>query len=229
MASRAERLTSLDNFWTPPWATRSLCEVVLPHAGVDPSRLTVWEPACGEGHMAAVLAEYFDDVFATDIHDYDGNCNKTYDFLSAETEYYHEHDWIITNPPFSGKQRRGEVRIDRALEFTLLALWRARAGVAMFVRSQWAIEGCQRYESLFRGNPPTVVAFFSERVPLCRGRWNPDGTTATAYTWLVWVKGKKPMPTFWIPPGQRKRLTRPDDRARFAAWSIKESVAEAAE
>lgn len=216
MGNRWEDKDSLDNFPTPPWATRALCEVVLPHVSIGrQSRLTVMEPACGEGHMAEVLEEKFKLVYSSDLHDY-GFGRPGIDFLKPSL-VPPKVDWIITNPPFRP-----------ALAFTLRALDLAREGVAMFVRSQWAVEGCERYEKLFRDRPPTLMAFFSERVNLCRGRWDPDGTTATAYCWLVWVKGRKPMPPFWIPPGQRKALTRPDDRARFAAWSLPEAL-EAAE
>jgi hypothetical protein len=215
MASRKEPKASVDAFWTPPWATRSLCQVVLPHLDIGQLyRLTAWEPACGEGLMSKVLNVYFHKVRASDIHDY--GQRLVADFLSSDLAYS-PYDWIITNPPFRP-----------ALDFTLRALDLAREGVAMFVRSQWAVEGCERYEKLFRDRPPTLMAFFSERVNLCRGRWDPDGTTATAYCWLVWVKGREPMPPFWIPPGQRKALTRADDRARFAAWSLPKAL-EAAE
>ncbi len=210
MASRKERKDSLDPFWTPPWAARSLLAVILPH--ID-TWITgpIWEPACGEGHISEALFLAGYSVYSSDIHHYGYRGQGwTADFFRTEKV---DIDWIITNPPFSGKT-------DRALEFTLKALELARIGVAMFVRTQWATEGKQRYERLFRDNPPTLFAPFTERVNLCRGRWDPDGSTATAYCWLVWIKGRDPMPPFWIPPGQRQALTRPDDRERFAAWSI---------
>jgi hypothetical protein len=62
-----------------------------------------------------------------------------------------------------------------------------------------------------------------ERVPLCKARWDPDGSTATAYCWLVWIHGREPMPPYDIPPGCRKALTRSSDRRRFAAWSVPQS------
>jgi hypothetical protein len=53
MACRLEQRDSLDYFPTPPWATRALVERVLPHLGVGLARMnTVWECACGEGHMS---------------------------------------------------------------------------------------------------------------------------------------------------------------------------------
>ena len=218
MAGRKKAPDSADFFPTPPWATRALCEVVLPQLGfgrVDMCGQSVWEPACGEGHMAEVLCEYFGHVVAMDIHDYGYRGTPPVsmgDFLTVKTP--RQFDWIITNPPFI-----------RSLEFTRRALDLARIGVAMFVRTQWATEGIGRYEYLWRDRPPTRMAFFSERVPLCKGRWDPDGGTATAYCWLVWVHGREPMAPFWIPPGQRKALTRPDDIARFAAWSLPQQEA----
>src|SRR6478735_3120704 len=57
MAQRREPPTALDFFPTPPWATRALFRHVLPALGVEVI-VGAWEPACGEGHMAAVIAEF---------------------------------------------------------------------------------------------------------------------------------------------------------------------------
>ncbi len=113
-------------------------------------------------------------------------------------------DWVITNPPFNKV----------AETFVLKAIEQARVGVAIFARLQW-LETIGRYERLFRDHPPTQIAFFCERVPLHMGRWEPDGRTATAYIWLVWIKGRVPRAPFWIPPCQREACARPDDVERF--------------
>lgn len=220
MADRKEPDDSLDFFPTPPFATRALCEHVLPHIFLHgrskPWPYSVWEPACGEGHMAEVLKEYFATVHTSDVHPYGDH--ELFDFLSSLLLPTGQYDWIITNPPFTGSS-------DRGLGFTLRALDLACIGVAIFCRTQWAIEGKNRYEMLFRDRPPTLFAPFVERVPLHRHRWEPDGTTATAYCWLVWVKGREPMAPFWIPPDCRKKLTHPSDRRRFAAWSVPQEEA----
>lgn len=210
MGDRQEPDDSLDLFPTPPWATRALMQHALGFWGGPTGfwNSRAWEPACGEGHISEVLKEYFREVHATDIADHGYGIHGV-DFLDADGPRL-DFDWIITNPPFGGRE----------LPFVLRALDLATVGVAIFLRSQWAVEGVERYESLFRDNPPTCCAFFVERVNLCKGRWDPDGGTATAYCWLIWVKGVKPRATFWIPPGCRKSLTKPDDRARFAAWSL---------
>lgn len=216
MGSRQEPDDSLDYFPTPPWATRALIEQVFPHLGIDmPAAFeSAWEPACGEGHIAEVLKEYFGEVRASDIFDY--GYGEVQDFLEIKLQPSGDN-WIITNPPFG----------ENALHFVRRALAMAPIGVAMFFRSQWAVEGIERYEEVFRDRPPTWFCPFVERVNLCKGRWEPSGTTATAYCWLVWLKNEPAGPTwlratrvFWIPPGQREALTRPDDAGRFTAHPV---------
>jgi len=227
MASRADRDDdALDFYPTPPWATRALIHHALPACVGSSAELgRIWEPACGEGHISRVLREYTDWVHATDIFDYGAHQDRVLDFLIPPnppsawnaTGDYAAMDWIITNPPFTD---------DLAEKFILRALDIARVGVAMFVRCQF-LEGVGRYEAIFRDRPPTLLAFFAERVNLCKGRWDPDGSTATAYCWLIWVEDRPPLPPFWIPPGCREKLSRPDDRERFAAWSMEQVEAAA--
>ena len=63
MAQRKEAKDSLDDFPTPPWASRALVEHVIEQGGYT-DRLTALEPACGVGHMSKVLREYFGEVDA---------------------------------------------------------------------------------------------------------------------------------------------------------------------
>jgi hypothetical protein len=209
MGSRVEPDESLDYFPTPPWATRALMERVLPHLGAATAlgRQMALEPACGEGHIAEVLQEYFGEVIATDIHDY--GYGDVQDFLGELPHDFPITDWIITNPPFNKKT---EAFLDRALSL-------ARVGVALFVRMQW-LETQGRYERIYRDRPPTVIAFFAERVPLCKGEWKPDGDTATAYIWLCWLKGRSPRAPYWIAPDCRELCTRPDDVERFTTHPV---------
>jgi hypothetical protein len=211
MAQRREPPDALDYFPTPPWATRALFRHVLPARDIDAIG-SAWEPACGEGHMAAMITEFAGGpVIASDIFQY-GYGTAPHDFLHDDP--LTKPDWVITNPPFS-----------IACEFTLRALDLAAEGVAMLVRTQW-IEGVGRYERLFRDRPPAVYAPFVERVPMVKGRWDPDASTATSYAWFVWHKRTAAAPRiFWIPPGCRAALTRADDRQRFAAWTLAPAVA----
>lgn len=213
MAQRREPPDALDYFPTPPWATRALFRHALAALNVG-SVGRVWEPACGEGHMAAIIAEFTDEpVVATDIFDY-GYGSVPVDFLDQViSSPFSTADWIITNPPFKP-----------AAQFALRALSLAREGVALLLRTQW-LESEDRYHSIFRDRPPTLFAPFVERVPMLRGRWDPDASTATSYSWFIWLRGVAPRAPFWIPPGCRATLSHPDDRRRFAAWSLQSSGA----
>src|SRR5687768_2068600 len=112
MAQRREPDDSLDDFPTPPWATRALMEHVLfdaVEAHQDQraffKQLTAWEPACNRGHMSRPLREYFGIVRTSDIFDYD-TPEQDYlaDFLFPGSESAviaaQGVNWIITNPPF---------------------------------------------------------------------------------------------------------------------------------
>ncbi|AWN35761.1 methyltransferase [Methylobacterium radiodurans] len=205
MASRREPPDALDFFPTPPWATRALLSHVLALSSDEFLSSSAWDPCCGEGHMVGPLQEYFWAVEETDVFDY-GKGFAVSDFLADDER---TADWLITNPPF---------KIAEAV--ALRALDRAKVGVAMLVRSVW-LEGTGRYERLFRDRPPTTIAQFCERVPMTKGRWDPDASTATSYAWIVWrMTEQLAAPTFtWIPPGCRRALTRPTDIVRFAARS----------
>ena len=196
MAQRNEAKGSLDDFPTPPWATRALVEHVL----TSKSALrdyTCLEPACGRGHMAVALAPFFKGVAATDIFDY--SFGRESDFLK-ENHAPSSVDWVITNPPF----RLAEEFIGKSLKI-------ARHGVAMLTRTVF-LESVGRYERLFKSTPPTRFAQFTERVPMVKGRVDKKASTATGYGWLVWEKDKlgQPPQLIWI-PSCRKALERPDD------------------
>lgn len=197
MAQRTEALDSLDNFPTPPWATRSLIEHVIEKGNKDFLKdMSCLEPACGAGHMAKTLAEYFGSVHAADIFSY--GYGEVGDFLSSP---YGENqfDWVITNPPFK-----------HAEAFILKALSVSKRGVAMLVRTVF-LESIGRYERVFSVTPPQKFAQFSERVPMVKGRLDKKASTATGYAWVVWEKNIDTMPRLmWVPPCRRE-LEREND------------------
>ena len=154
------------------------------------------EPACGAGHMAKVLSEYFCSVSSADAFPY--GYGEIRDFLTYPYET-NAVDWVITNPPF---------RLAEA--FLLRALNVARDGVAILARTVF-LESVGRYNSIFRTTPPTIFAQFVERVPMVKGRLDRTATTATGYAWLVWHKSSAAPPQLtWVPPC-RKSLEREDD------------------
>src|SRR5690349_6042129 len=89
MAQRAELKNSLDDFPTPPWATRALVEHVIASKAYLPL-MTCLEPACGRGHMAVALADYFKEITSYDVFDY--GFGRVGDFL--KTKYPEQSfDW----------------------------------------------------------------------------------------------------------------------------------------
>lgn len=231
MQQRSEAHDSLDDFPTPPWATRALCEwlqepedrgSLIPVVAPTTWCMSAREPAANRGHMVRPLNEYFGRVDASDIHDYGvGFPQADYLFGPLPSTV----DWTITNPPF----RLAEQFVDRAI-------CASEQGVAMFVRSAF-LEGQERYNRLFSRTPPTDVLQFTERVVIHKGRLpNPNvkepvlneetgeivmkkPTTATSYCWVVWRKGlieRTYARLHWIAPC-RARLERPEDYTQDTA------------
>lgn len=229
----------LEYFPTPPWAGRAIGEALR---ALDPEGCAVaWEPACGQGHMAAALAGSFLQVVATDIHDHGTAWQaRTADFLDPElmtagADFWpcagvHGVDWIVTNPPFGV-----------AADFVRLGLARAARGVAVLCRSGW-LDSAGRWPHFYGEDAPCdlELAFF-DRVSMALGRWEPrstakGGSTATPYSLFVWfADGARPawlsaaqaavragpmghgIVTLAIPPGTKARLTRPDDARLWGA------------
>jgi hypothetical protein len=202
MQRRVEAHDSLDDFPTPPWATRALCEFLAARWSVE--GMVCREPAANRGHMVAPLSEYFASVEASDVHDYGvGFPQLDYLFGTAPSEV----DWTITNPPF----RLAERFIERACETS-------RVGVAMIVRAAF-LEGQGRFDRLFSKNAPSYVLQFTERVVMHKGRLAPEGSTATAYAWLIWNTQLPALPCStlsWVAPC-RKALERDGDYPAEAA------------
>ena len=206
MAQRNEPLDSLDNFPTPPWATRALLEQILGFQGLTTK--SCLEPACGAGHMAKVLKEYFAIVEACDVHNY--GYGKRQNFLDS-TYSNDTFEWVITNPPFR-----------LAEEFVFKSLEIASQGVAMLTRTVF-LESIGRYERLFSKKPPSIFAQFSERVPMVKGRLDAKASTATGYAWIVWNKEPNIVPGLrWITPC-RKSLERMGDYEETFKSSVEKS------
>lgn len=172
MATRDPEADDVDFFPTPPWGARAGAEIIK--RVLDPSAVSVWEPACGPGHMVHGLTGYFPRIHASDAYLYDGNV--VHDFLGAAPPPFGRVQWIVTNPPFAP----AEAFIRRAWDL-------ADHGVAMLMRAG-VLEGQGRHSLLYRDCPLTVVAPFSERLPMGKGRYDPDLSSAAFYAWFFFVK-----------------------------------------
>lgn len=221
MASRLSAPDALDYFPTPPWATRALLNMIIDHYGkID--RYKALDPCCGELHMVKPMREYFDETLYSDIYQYGEHPIR--DFLDRGAYEHAKVDLTIANPPFVLAQQF----IQKAIDISTI-------GCAMLVRGSY-LEGQNRYETLFRHNPPSHIFQFTERVVMLKGRLiqagKPDpfslpdpgkvASSATSYVWLAWLypKGSYGDPRFiWIPKCRRE-LEREGDYPQYTQSDV---------
>ena len=157
---------------TPPQGTRALLSV----EDFDGS---IWEPACGEGHISNVLVNAGYDVVSTDLI-LRGYGEGDVDFL-RQTVARGKH--IVTNPPYG--RGLGDAFVLKALDLT------AKTGgkVAMLLNLA-SLCHPSRHEFWCR-NQPAVLYALDELVCWPEGR--PElarASTAThRYVWAVWKPG----------------------------------------
>jgi hypothetical protein len=198
-------VSGLDDFPTPPWATRALFEYVAPHLSTR-SGLRYLEPACGRGHMVMTLRRLpfirSSCVKGSDVHDYDFG----YRVVDYRTDAVSPYDVMITNPPFK-----------LATEFAERALKEARVGVALLVRTLWAEGGRggkkSRYARLFKDHPPTKIAIISGRMPAIGATVVRHRPVFVSHSWFWWDCAKRNNVTqfLWIPPEAQSLLERDGD------------------
>lgn len=137
---------------------------------------TIWEPACGEGHISKELEAHGYTVFSTDLVDRGfGEGNE--DFLSPTSTPPFPGD-IITNPPY----KYAREFVEKALQIITPS-----HKVAMFLKLTF-LEGQQR-KQMFQLFPPKTVYVSSKRLKCGKnGRFDGD-RSAVAYCWIVWEKG----------------------------------------
>ncbi len=149
---------------------------------------SIWECACGKGHLSEVLIKRGYNVYATDKIAR-GYGNQQLDFLK---EKLYEDDLkadILTNPPY----KYATEFIEKALEIQANGYY-----TIMFLKIQF-LEG-QARQKLFKKYPPKYIYVNSKR-QLCamNGEFEKYNATAICYCWFIWEKGFKGEPTVrWI-------------------------------
>lgn len=163
----AESRASDDFYATDPKAVEMLCDM-------EKFSKKVWEPCCGQGHIAKVLIGRGYDVIATDLCDR-GFGEPNHNFLTEE------HDTvdmdIVTNPPYSDAQ----LFVERALRII-----GEGHKVVMFLKLTFA-EGKSR-RMMFEKFPPKTVYVSSSRLE-CGKNGVFGAGSAVCYAWWVWQKG----------------------------------------
>jgi hypothetical protein len=166
-----------DFYPTEPWVTRTLIRYIDFHRrDLGPAGSTIWEPACGDGRMATVLATAGYRVVASDIADY-GYGAPGCDFLGDPANWQSHIPVpscaaIVTNPPFD----LARLFVARALELT-----RPFKGKVAIV---------QRHEfDAPRGNHALFQLTGGVKLILHkRPRWSEDDKASPRfpYAWYVW-------------------------------------------
>ena len=167
---------------TPPEATLALLSA-------ETFDGPIWEPACGEGHIAKVLTNAGYEVTSTDLVDY-GFGEPKRDFLAERTPLA-KH--IITNPPYG----RG---LADAFAKHAIALTRETGGTVAMLMNLSGLCHPMRHD-FYMGQPPAVVYCLDECI--CWPYGDPArATTSIAkqrYCWIVWKHGHKgPTALRWL-------------------------------
>jgi hypothetical protein len=173
-----------DFYPTPQWATYAL---------IDNEKLCgeIWECACGDGAMSAVLAQTGNGVLSSDLYDR-GYGEIGHDFLATKRR----HPNIITNPPYNSAEG-----------FVATGLQAAQNKFALLLRLAF-LEGAKRANTIFHKHPPSRVWVFSERITFYMKGALAAGSGTTAYAWFVWDKDHTgPTELAWFKPGYKARFT----------------------
>lgn len=221
MSSRSLDADDLDFFPTPPWATRAMIQEVIGKEVTPVSHLKsqiCWENACGQGHMALPLSEFFGRVYCSDIFDHgmdrlDEGYGPFEEFEHSLIDFTDANaglpacgvpHWIISNPPFS----------DRVIEFVLRAIEVApQIGFAYLLRLPF-VETESRYREIFSRFKPSIIAYSADRIPMIEGVYDPEASSATAYAWFIWLAAdcfNGDAKGVWIPYGSPRRFTKSID------------------
>lgn len=189
-AARAEPYRIPNDFYpTPPEATRALLSV-------ETFDGDIWEPACGNGQIAKILADHGHAVIATDLHAY-GVGTSGIDFLDA-TQPRAQH--IVTNPPY------GSGLADKFVLQALSLTRRTGGKVAMLLNlaslchpirtAFWQQHPPARLYGLDElycwppHVPPPPKKFFTQRY--CWAVWTPEHTGPSAFWWLSSAAFRQP-------------------------------------
>lgn len=180
---RRADLDGPDFYPTPAWATFALMDN-------ETFQGEVWECACGDGAMTAVIADAGRRVVSSDLYDR-GYGEIGHDFLTTRRR----HPNIITNPPFHSAEG-----------FVASGLKSAQRKFALLMRLAF-LEGANRANTIFHKAPPSRVWVFSERITFYMKGAQIAGSGTTAYAWFVWDKDHTgPTEIAWFKPGYKRRL-----------------------
>ena len=159
-------------------ATRAIIEYLEPYlaAKMEAGETVLFrEPACGDGQISQVIAEYGYNHLSTDLIDR-GYGVSGVDYLKSEDEP--EGMIVLTNPPFK-----------IAREFVLKALADGADRVYLLLKSTY-FQASSRIE-FFEGTPISRIIPLSWRID-----WTGEGSPTMECCWFEWIKGYKGEPVY---------------------------------
>jgi hypothetical protein len=168
-----------DFYPTPTWVTEALLNCVT-------LRGPVWEPCCGDGAMARVIAGRGHEVTASDLKDR-GFGRTGIDFFAARS-FAEGCQSMVTNPPYGdgGGSAKGVHVPGALLNFVRHAIAlteRADGQLALLVRFQW-LAG-RKAANLISSGPLSKVIVLRKRI-----LWFDHGPATTNgqhhHAWLFW-------------------------------------------
>lgn len=166
---------------TPPEATQALLSM-------EAFDGTIWEPACGQGHISKVLASAGHEVISTDLVSYDyGIAGR--DFL-AERNPLAKH--IVTNPPY------GRGLADAFVKHAIALTQQSGGKVAMLL----AINSlCHASRHMFWTTYPPARVYALDEVhcwPNGDERQATKSLKAQRYVWAIWEPHQGPTELHWL-------------------------------
>jgi hypothetical protein len=186
-----------DHYATPAWVTDALLPHIRPQivisdnwarpdslAAVERFKLAIWEPACGEGKMTAVLDGAGHWTVGTDIE-------QGVDFLVQQHTPLGSIRAIITNPPYN--------LATEFIEHALTLMRPVRGIVAMLLRADF--DHARTRGHLFARHPA-----FARRIALTRRiRWFEDskGNPSFNHSWFLWDWENSAPPTIAYAPAEQ--------------------------
>lgn len=157
-----------DFYATEPIAANLLCNSEYLNS-------LIWEPACGNGHLAEQFKELGFDVIATDIIERDYPCGRV-DFLKSSKDIFCD---IVTNPPY----KLASEFIKKGYE-----LLRPKSKLCLFLKLTF-LESVAR-DKLFEQYPVSRIHVCRKRIKCAKnGDFSKVQSSPTCYAWFVWEKG----------------------------------------
>lgn len=162
-----------DDFYATDPKSLELVLPLLQNIGLCNS---VWECACGQGHLSKVLEKYGFNVKSSDL--IDRGFGEIKDFLECNDVF--EGD-ILTNPPF----KLAEQFVEKGL-----SLLRDGSKLILFLKIQFLESKIRK--KLFEKYPPKYLLVNSERQKCAMNgdfqQYSKNSNTQL-YCWYVWEKG----------------------------------------